>query len=195
MVPSSSESGGVVTNGMSEFRRDRPNANAALVVSVDSRDFGSNPLDGVGFQRALEQAAYEAGGGSYQAPAQDVASFLKGQRGLVLGRVEPSYPLGVIPWDFGRLFPTFIDEMLREGLAAFERKLHGFAPPDAVLTGVETRTSSPVRILRGTSLQSEQMPGLYPCGEGAGYAGGIMSAAVDGIRCAQAVMEEYAPME
>lgn len=113
-------------------------------------------------------------------PAQDVASFLRGERGLNLGRVEPSYPLGVVPWDFGRLFPPAVDGMLREGLAVFERRLHGFGSSDAVLTGVETRTSSPVRILRGASLQSEQMPGLYPCGEGAGYAGGIVSAAVDG---------------
>ena len=195
VVPSSSEERGVVTNGMSEFRRDRPNANAALVVSVDSRDFGSDALDGVRFQRTLEQAAYEAGGGGYQAPAQDVASFLRGERGLNLGRVEPSYPLGVVPWDFGRLFPPAVDRMLREGLAVFERRLHGFGSSDAVLTGVETRTSSPVRILRGASLQSEQMPGLYPCGEGAGYAGGIVSAAVDGIRCAQAIMAEYAPLE
>jgi len=193
VVPSSSEEGGVVTNGMSEYSRSQPNANSALVVSVSSGDFGPQWDSGIRFQRSLEQAAFRQGGNSYRAPAQTVGNFLAGRPGLALGRVEPSYAIGVTEGDLAGLFPPQVTGMLREGLAHFDRKLHGFAAPDAILTGVETRTSSPVRIPRGESLQAAGIAGLYPCGEGAGYAGGIMSAAVDGIRVAQQIAAQYRP--
>ena len=191
VVPAASEQGGVVTNGMSEYKRDRDNANAAVAVSVSSEDFGSDPLAGMLFQRKLEQEAFIAAGKNWRAPAADVGSFLDGKAGLKLGRVTPSYALGVEKVDFDRLFPSFVTGMLRTGLRVFDRKLPGFAAADAILTGVETRTSSPVRIPRGEDFQSA-VRGLYPCGEGAGYAGGIMSAAVDGLRVAGAIIAGYA---
>ena len=193
VVPSSSEPEMVVTNGMSYHARDGKNANAALVVSVTPQDYGTAPLDGVRFQQRLERAAFAAGGGGYRAPAQDAASFLAGKRGLQLGHVTPSYCLGVTETNFTQLFPDFITGMLRDGLVRFGRKLPGFDCKDAILTGIETRTSSPVRILRGADLQAVGMQGVYPCAEGAGYAGGIMSAAVDGLRAAIAMIEQYAP--
>jgi uncharacterized FAD-dependent dehydrogenase len=189
VVPSSSEIGGIVTNGMSEFARDNANANAALVVSVNAADFGGNPLDGVAFQRKLEQAAF-AQSGSYAAPVQTVGRFLAEKPGYDLSRVTPSYERGIAAGDLATIFPPAITGMLREGIRRFGGKLRGFDAPDAVLTGVETRTSSPVRLLRGENLQAVGIFGLYPCGEGAGYAGGIVSAAVDGIRVAQAVLAE-----
>ena len=193
VVPAASEEQGVVTNGMSVFARDGQNANSALVVSVSPADFGTGPLDGVAFQQELERRAYRLGAGAYRAPAQDVGSFLEGRPGLRPGRVEPSYMRGVTGADFGALYPAPVLRMMQQGLRRFERKLPGFAAPDAVLTGPETRTSSPVRILRGEGCESPALPGLYPCGEGAGYAGGIMSAAVDGIRVAQEIMKKYRP--
>lgn len=191
VVPAASEEGGVVTNGMSEYRRDRDNANAAVAVSVSSADFGPDPLAGMVFQRELEQRAFVAAGKNWRAPAADVGSFLEGRPGLKVGKVTPSYALGVEKADFDRLLPSFVTDMLRTGLRVFDRKLPGFAAPDVILTGVETRTSSPVRIPRGEDFQSA-VRGLYPCGEGAGYAGGIMSAAVDGLRVAGAIISEYA---
>jgi hypothetical protein len=191
VVPSASEPGQVVTNGMSEYRRDRDNANAALAVSVDSRDFGPDVLDGVRFQQQLERRAYELAGKNYRAPGATAGCFLEGKTGIRLRSVQPSYALGLEAVDFDRLFPSFVTDMLRTGLRVFDRRLPGFAAPDAVLTGVETRTSSPVRIPRGEDHQSS-VRGLYPCGEGAGYAGGIMSAAVDGLRVALSIIEEYA---
>ena len=188
-----SEEGGVVTNGMSRHARDGKNANAAVVVSVDGRDFDNDPARAVEFQRKLEQAAYQAGGGGYLAPAQTVGSFLQGQGRLALGAVEPTYPRGVTPYNLGSLLPHELTNALRAGLTAFGSKLAAYRAPDAVLTGLETRTSSPVRLLRGENLQCAALPGLYPCGEGAGYAGGIMTAAVDGVRCAAALMQENAP--
>ncbi|MDD2956276.1 MAG: hypothetical protein PHD67_08170 [Oscillospiraceae bacterium] len=193
VVPAASEEGGVVTNGMSEYARDGKNANAALVVSVGPEDYGSSPWDGVAFQQELERRAFALGGGNFRAPAQTAGLFLEGKPGLALGRVEPSYALRVEPCGFDRLFPGEVTRMLREGLLRFGRKLPGFAGADTVLTGVETRTSSPLRILRGEDLEAPGFGGLYPCGEGAGYAGGIVSAAVDGIRAAQALMEKWAP--
>lgn len=194
VVPSSSEAGGVVTNGMSEYARNRENANAALVVSVDGKDFGRDLFAGMHFQRFLEQKAFVAGKESYRAPAQTVGAFLKEKAALEQGRVSPSYCLGVEPCDFSSFFPPFIGEMLKKGLACFDRKIKGFACADAVLTGVETRTSSPLRVKRDETLQSIGIEGLYPCGEGAGYAGGIVSAGVDGIRVAQALMQRFAPL-
>ena len=193
VVPAASEEGRVVTNGMSYFARDGQNANAALVVGVAPAQYGSHPLDGVALQRRLEEAAFRAGGGGYRAPAQDVGSFLAGKPGLRLGRVAPTYALGVTGCDFGALFPRQITGMLQLGLRVFGRKLPGFDGADGVLTGVETRTSSPVRILRGENFQAPGAAGLYPCAEGAGYAGGIMSAAVDGLRTALALMAAWAP--
>ena len=195
VVPAASDEGQVVTNGMSEYRRDRDNANAAVVVSVDNRDFGGGVLDGVAFQEELEHRAFEMAGRNYRAPAVTVGNFLDGKIGVGLKSVIPSYALGVEAVDFDRLFPKQVTDMLRTGLRIFDRRLKGYASPDAVLTGVETRTSSPVRILRGENYEALGIRGLYPCGEGAGYAGGIMSAAVDGVRVALRIMEQYAPME
>ena len=190
-----SEAGGVVTNGMSLHARSGPNANAAVVVSVDGADFDNDPAKAVAFQRELEQAAFRAGGGGYLAPAQTAGSFLAGGSALELGRVQPSYPRGVTPYDLGSLFPAELADTLRQGYTAFGRKLRAYRAPDAVLTGPETRTSSPVRLLRNDTLQCTELAGLYPCGEGAGYAGGIMTAAVDGVRCAAALMKENAPSQ
>ena len=188
-----SEEDGVVTNGMSLHARDGRNANAAVVVSVDGRDFDNDPAKAVAFQRQLEQAAFRAGGGSYAAPAETVGSFLQGKGRLDLGTVQPTYPRGVVPCDLGSLLPDELSAALRQGLTAFGRKMAAYRAPDAVLTGLETRTSSPLRLVRGQDFQCLSLPGLYPCGEGAGYAGGIMTAAVDGLRCAAALMERSAP--
>ena len=188
-----SEENGVVTNGMSLHARDGRNANAAVVVSVDGRDFDNDPAKAVAFQRQLEQAAFRAGGGNYAAPAETVGSFLQGKGRLDLGAVQPTYPRGVEPCDLGSLLPGELSTALRQGLTAFGRKMAAYRAPDAVLTGLETRTSSPLRLVRGQDFQCLSLPGLYPCGEGAGYAGGIMTAAVDGLRCAAALMERSAP--
>ncbi len=191
VVASASEEGGVVTNGMSYHARDGKNANAAVVVSVDGRDFDQDPARAIAFQRQLEQAAYRAGGGGYAAPAENVPSFLAGQGRLTIGRVQPTYDRGVTPYDLGSLLPEELAATMRTGLSAFERKITGYTAPDAILTGLETRTSSPVRLPRGEDFQALDLPGLYPCGEGAGYAGGIMSAAVDGLRVARAILGRY----
>lgn len=191
VVASASEEGGVVTNGMSYHARDGKNANAAVVVSVDGRDFDQDPARAIAFQRQLEQAAYRAGGGGYAAPAENVPSFLAGQGRLTIGRVQPTYDRGVTPYDLGSLLPEELAATMRTGLSTFERKITGYTAPDAILTGLETRTSSPVRLPRGEDFQALDLPGLYPCGEGAGYAGGIMSAAVDGLRVARAILGRY----
>lgn len=193
VVPAASQQEMVVTNGMSYHARDGKNANCALVVSVTPEDYGNGALDGVRFQQSLERAAFQAGGGGYRAPAQDVGSFLQGKAGLKTGKVAPSYQCGVQAADFGALLPKFVTDLLRDGLRRFDRRLSGFAAPDALLTGLETRTSSPVRILRGEDLQAIGLPGLYPCAEGAGYAGGIMSAAADGLRVALEIITCWAP--
>ena len=195
VVPAASQPGGVVTNGMSQFARDGRNANGAVVVSVDKEDFGGDgPLAGMAFQERLEAAAFAAGGRSYRAPAQTVGEFLQGRKGLSLGAVEPTYALGVEGTDFHDLLPAPVCGMLETGLHRFGRSIEGFDRPDSLLTGLETRTSSPVRILRDSTLQATNVRGLYPCGEGAGYAGGIMSAAVDGLSVALQIMSQYAPM-
>ena len=191
VVASASEEGGVVTNGMSYHARDGKNANAAVVVSVDGRDFDQDPARAIAFQRRLEQVAYRAGGGGYAAPAENVPSFLAGQGRLTIGRVQPTYDRGVTPYDLGSLLPEELAATMRTGLSVFERKIAGYTAPDAILTGLETRTSSPVRLPRGEDFQALDLPGLYPCGEGAGYAGGIMSAAVDGLRVARAILGRY----
>lgn len=196
VVPSSSQENTVVTNGMSEYARDKENANSAVVVSVNSDDFGNRPLDGVRFQQALEEKAFKLGGSNYSAPAATVDCFLSDKTGVNLKNVNPSYALGVTAVDFNTLFPPFVVSMLKDGLTLFNKRLPGFATEDAVLTGVETRTSSPVRITRDSdSGQSVSTENLYPCGEGAGYAGGIMSAAVDGIHIAEKIINRFAPKE
>ena len=197
VVASSSEEDTVVTNGMSEYARDGENANAALVVSVDASDFGSGVLDGVAFQRRLERQAFVLGGKDYRAPAQSVKSYLEAVApDLSQAATAPSFSCGVREADLHSLFPQPINRMLEQGLRRFNRRLPGFADADAVMTGVETRTSSPVRITRDAqSFQALGMQGLYPCGEGAGYAGGIMSAAVDGVRIAQQIIGQYAPVK
>ncbi len=191
VVAATSELGGVVTNGMSRFARDGANANSAFLVNVVPADFGSDhPLAGVEFQRIWERAAFELGGRDYRAPAQLLGDFLQGAVSSAGGGVRPTYPRGVRYTDLAGCLPEFAVAALREAVPLFDRRLRGFATADAVLTGVETRSSSPVRVPRDDTWQSN-LSGVYPCGEGAGYAGGIMSAAVDGMRCAEAVLARY----
>jgi uncharacterized protein len=196
VVAAASEENRLVTNGMSFYKRDMANANSALVVNVNPEDFGSNnPLCGMEFQRHYEELAFKLGGGNYTAPIQLVGDFLKDKSSNKLGKVVPSYKPG---WEFKELkncLPGFVTEALKEGLINFDRKIKGYAAVDAVMTGIETRTSAPVRIERNENLQVNSAIGLYPAGEGAGYAGGIISAAVDGLRIAEAIMKEWAPIE
>ena len=191
VVAAASETDRVVTNGMSEFARDGVNINGGLLVSVTPEDFPSgDTLAGVQFQRALEEAAYRLGGGGYAAPAQRVGDFLKHRPSTGAGRVAPTYRPNVTWCDLHDCLPPFVCEALEEGLPMLGRKLRGFDAPDAVLTAVETRSSSPVRIVRDNLSFQSALRGLYPCGEGAGYAGGIMSAAADGLRVAEKILEE-----
>lgn len=191
VVAAASEAGGVVTNGMSRFARDGVNSNAAFLVTVTPEDFRtSHPLAGVEFQRQWEQAAFELGGRNFRAPAQLLGDFMRGVPSKQAGTVIPTYPLGVTYTDLAKCLPDFVVSSLREATPTFNQRLRGFATDDAVMTGVETRSSSPVRVVRDETLQSN-LRGVYPCGEGAGYAGGIMSAAVDGLRCAEAILENY----
>jgi uncharacterized FAD-dependent dehydrogenase len=193
VIASASESGGVVTNGMSIHARNAPSANSALVVSVRPDDFpGTSPLAGIEFQRQLEQCAFTAGGGTYRAPAQNMLAFL-GQRGAPSPR--SSYRPGIVAVDLAAVLPTFVTTMLRDGIQAFDRQLRGFVTGEATLIGVESRTSAPLRILRRDDCQSVTIDGLYPTGEGAGYAGGIMSAALDGYRVADAIVQRLQTAE
>jgi len=193
VVAATSEPGRVVTNGMSQYSRNERNANAAIVVGIEPSDFtpyddSGSPLAGITLQRHLESRAFELGGGTYDAPGQLVGDFLAGKTSTAFGDVLPSYKPGVHLTDLAPLLPDYAIEAVREAMPAFERKIKGFARPDAIFTGVETRTSSPVRIRRNDDdLQSLNTRGLFPAGEGAGYAGGILSAGVDGIRVAEAV--------
>ena len=190
VVAAASEEGGVVTNGMSYADRDGENANAALLVTVNPAEFPyEGVLGGVKWQRDLEQAAYRVGGGNYLAPAQRVGDFLEGKPSKGPGKVHPTYRPGVIWCDLHDVLPEKLSRSIAQALPELNRNLSGFADADAVLTAPETRSSSPVRILRNENKESE-LKGLYPCGEGAGYAGGIMSAAIDGILCAEAIIEE-----
>jgi uncharacterized protein len=218
VVAATSEAGRVVTNGMSQYSRNERNANAGIVVGITPQDYRQgehehgrqgdaagaarigdpasvHPLDGIAFQRQLESRAFELGGGTYQAPGQLVGDFIAGRATSAFGAVLPSYQPGVTPTDLAQRgnasLPAYAIEAIREALPAFERQIKGFARPDAVLTGVETRTSSPLRITRGRDFQSLSVKGLYPAGEGAGYAGGIMSAGVDGIEVAEAVARHF----
>ncbi len=191
VVAATSEPGRVVTNGMSQYSRNERNANAGIVVGITPGDFpGDDPLAGIRLQRELESRAFVLGGSDYQAPGQLVGDFLAGKPSEELGAVEPSYKPGVHLTDLSSALPPYAIEAIREALPAFDRQIKGFAMRDAVLTGVETRTSSPVRITRGDDFQSLNVKGLYPAGEGAGYAGGILSAGVDGIKVAEAVARD-----
>lgn len=195
VVASASEQGGVVTNGMSYHSRAGKNANSALLVSVEPEDFGGeDPLAGIEFQRKWERAAFAAGGGNYNAPAQKIGDFLEGIPSEGPGEVQPEYRPGVKWTDITPCLPEFAVEAMREALPYFGKKIKGFDMGDGVLTAVETRSSSPVRIIRNEELQSG-IKGIFPAGEGAGYAGGIMSAAVDGIRAAEKICELWRPME
>ena len=202
VVAATSEAGRVATNGMSQYSRNERNANAGIVVGIEPADFvgvgepagaasgtaAVHPLAGIALQRTLESRAFELGGGDYRAPGQRIGDFLAGRASGRWGAVEPSYQPGVHPTDLGGLLPDYATAAIRSALPVFGRQIKGFDLPDAVLTGVETRTSAPLRILRGEQdLQSPSVRGLYPAGEGAGYAGGILSAGVDGIRVAEAV--------
>ena len=195
VVPAASRLGGVCVNGMSAYARDGENANAALLIDVKTQDFpDGHPLSGYVLQRAWEEKAFRAGGGGYRAPVQRAEDFLLGRPTKALGQVLPTYRPGVTCADFRDVLPPFAVEGLREAIRIFDRQLKGFAMPDAVLTAVESRSSCPVRLLRDERCESS-VSGLYPCGEGAGYAGGIMSAAVDGLRVAEAVMKNKGVME
>ncbi|MFG0670754.1 NAD(P)/FAD-dependent oxidoreductase [Pseudomonas fulva] len=188
VVAATSEPGRVVTNGMSQYSRNERNANSGIVVGIDpERDYPGGPLAGIELQERLEAHAYVMGGSNYQAPAQLVGDFVAGKPSTALGTVEPSYKPGVTLGDLAPSLPAFAIEAIREALPAFDRQIKGYNLHDAVLTGIETRTSSPLRITRGEDFQSLNVKGLFPAGEGAGYAGGILSAGVDGIRVAEAV--------
>lgn len=190
VVAAASEKGGLVVNGMSEYARDQENANSALLVQVGPEDYGSSDsLAGIDFQRALEQKAYQAGGCTYAAPAQSLGDFL-GNPTVAEGEIQPSYRPHVVWTDISQVLPAFVVSALKEAIPYFGKRIKGFDRPDAILTAVESRSSSPVRILRDReSLQSISHAGLYPMGEGAGYAGGITSSAIDGIRCAEKIIQ------
>jgi uncharacterized FAD-dependent dehydrogenase len=187
VVAAASEPGRLVTNGMSQYSRNERNANAGIVVGITPEDYPGGPLAGIAYQRAIEAKAFELGGGTYEAPGQLVGDFLMGRASTAFGSVTPSYKPGVHLTDLASSLPAYAIEAIREALPAFEKKIKGFSMHDAVLTGVETRTSSPLRMTRGADFQSLNVKGLYPAGEGAGYAGGILSAGVDGIKVAEAV--------
>ncbi len=188
VVAATSEEGGVVTNGMSQYSRNERNANAAIVVGIDPEtDYPGHPLAGIDLQRELEQIAYQLGGGEYKAPAQLVGDFLKNKPSTDLGSVIPSYQPGIALGDLSQALPAYAIAAIREAIPMFDNKIKGFAMADAILTGVETRSSSPISIRRSKDFQSINTQGLYPAGEGAGYAGGILSAAIDGIKVAEAV--------
>ena len=196
VVAAASESGGVVVNGMSMFKRDSGVANSALVVNVDSRDFGDGPLAGVEFQRQYERLAFAAGGSSYYAPAQNLDTFFKRSTPSLEAMTAGTYRPGLTACSLDKVLPHYVTDTLREGIASFGRKLAGYADGGALLTGVETRTSAPVRIERDRNTYvSVTHDLLYPCGEGAGYAGGIMSAALDGYHVARKIMERFKPLK
>ncbi len=191
VVAGASSDGHIVTNGMSNYLRNGKNANSAILVGVDSKDFaGNDVLAGMQFQEALEKAAFVAGGQKGKAPCQRLGDFLSNRGTVSCGKVQPSYRPGVTYTNLRPILPDFVSTTICEGITEMNRKISGFSHPDSLLTGIETRSSSPVRILRDESLCSPNAEGLYPCGEGAGYAGGIMSSAIDGMRCAERIIEK-----
>ncbi|MDE5793019.1 MAG: hypothetical protein K2H66_05795, partial [Oscillospiraceae bacterium] len=191
VVPASSEIGCLAINGMSNFARDGKNANSALLVGITPEDFGSNhPLAGMFLQRKLEQKAFEVAGANYSAPVICVGDFLKKRNSKAFGRVKPSYLPNTAFISPDNYLPDFMCDTLRQGIREMDKRLHGFADKDAILTGIESRSSSPVRMLRDENFFSVGISGFYPCGEGAGYAGGITSACVDGMKCAEALIKQ-----
>ena len=195
VVAATSEPGRVVTNGMSQYSRNERNANSGIVVGITPEDYPGGPLAGIELQERLEAHAYVLGGSNYEAPAQLVGDFIAGKPSTALGSVEPSYKPGVSLGDLALALPDYAIEAIREALPAFEKQIKGFSMHDAILTGIETRTSSPLRMTRDGSMQSLNVKGLFPAGEGAGYAGGILSAGVDGIRIAEAVARDILGIE
>ena len=190
VMPSSSENNEIVTNGMSKFARDGENANSAILVNVTPEDFkGDSPLEGIYFQKELEEKAFKLGGSNFYVPIQKVGDFFENKKTTEIGEVKPTYKPGVTMSNLQEILPDYVINTLKEGLIDFDRKIKGFADKDAILTGVETRSSSPVRIIRDGEYESN-IKGIYPCGEGAGYAGGIMTAAMDGIKCAIKILEK-----
>ncbi len=190
VIASSSCNEEIVTNGMSNFLRDGENANSAVLVNVTPDDFkGTSPLDGVYFQKDLEKKAFDLGGRNFYAPIQLVGDFFQNKKTTKLGKVKPTYKPGVTYSNLQEILPDFVIDTLKEGLKDFDKKIKGFADNDAILTGVETRTSSPVRIIRDENTLMSNIKGIYPCGEGAGYAGGIMTSAIDGMKCAIKILE------
>ena len=190
VIASSSCNEEIVTNGMSNFLRDGENANSAILVNVTPDDFkGSSPLDGVYFQKDLEKKAFDLGGRNFYAPIQLVGDFFQNKKTTKLGKIKPTYKPGVTYSNLQEILPDFVIDTLKEGLNDFDKKIKGFADNDAILTGVETRTSSPVRIIRDENSLMSNIKGIYPCGEGAGYAGGIMTSAIDGMKCAIKILE------
>jgi uncharacterized protein len=187
VVAAASEPGRLVTNGMSEYARNESNANSAIVVGITPADYPEGALAGIALQRSLEERAFALGGGTYEAPGQLVGDFLADRPSTVLGKVTPSYKPGVKLGDLSTSLPEYAIEAIREAILAFDKQIQGFAMDDAILTGIETRTSSPICIKRNEQYQSLNTIGLYPAGEGAGYAGGILSAGIDGIKVAEAV--------
>lgn len=191
VMASSSDEGEIVTNGMSKFARDGENANSAVLVSVTPDDFkGDSPLEGIYFQRDLEKKAFELGGSNFNAPIQRVVDFLNNKKTTFIGEVKPTYKPGVTMSNLQEIMPDYVVKTMQEGLLDFDKKIKGFANDDAILTGLETRSSSPVRIVRDTETLEANIKGIYPCGEGAGYAGGIMTAAMDGIKCALQILNK-----
>lgn len=189
VVPAASELETVVTNGMSKFARDMKNSNSAVLVGINTNDFGSDDvLAGIELQRKFEKAAFALGGECYNAPVQRVEDFLNGKKSIVFGEVVPSYRPGTTLADLNSIMPEYMSTSLKEALVSFDGRINGFAHPDAIMTGMETRSSAPLRIIRDENFQCPVCKGLFPCGEGAGYAGGIISAAVDGIKCAEAII-------
>lgn len=196
VVAAASEEGRVVTNGMSQYSRNERNANSAIVVGIDpERDYPNHPLAGIDLQRKLETLAFELGGKDYNAPAQTIGDFLKGKPNSELGDVNPSYTPGITLTDLSKALPDFAVDAIREAIPAFNKKIKGFSSDDGLLTGVETRTSSPISIKRNKDFQSINTKGLFPAGEGAGYAGGILSAGIDGIKVAEAVAKSMLKIE
>ncbi|WP_352308982.1 NAD(P)/FAD-dependent oxidoreductase [Psychrobacter sp. W2-37-MNA-CIBAN-0211] len=196
VVAAASEEGRVVTNGMSQYSRNERNANSAIVVGIDpERDYPNHPLAGIDLQRQLETLAFELGGKNYNAPAQTIGDFLKGKPNSELGDVNPSYTPGITLTDLSKALPDFAVDAIREAIPAFNKKIKGFSSDDGLLTGVETRTSSPISIKRNKEFQSINTKGLFPAGEGAGYAGGILSAGIDGIKVAEAVAKSILKIE
>ncbi len=191
-MAAASEEGGVVTNGMSRHSRDGKNANAAVVVSVLPNDFDASPLSAINFQRQLEISAFNAGGKNYNAPCQSIGDFYDGKVGNIPSRIVPSYMnASVTPSDFNAILPNYITALMKDGLSNFGKKIKGYDANDVPLTGLETRTSSPVRLIRNDMLVAQGHTLVYPCGEGAGFAGGITSAAVDGLRVAEAILSRF----